>query len=125
MLEGDWKYTVREGWDPVSVRLFIHRSTGDDRTLLITGWTETGTPEVTTLAGYETSDFQGFVIPYEVGKLLLAAQQPVKDRKGELDAVNEALQVERARVQLIIERLLPTGVLDVRGLDSPQAPEGD
>lgn len=99
----DWKVRISETLNPFMVRMHIFRQDYSGRAQLVTGWDEQGQPTVEDLDPNTISPFPGFIVPRSVADVIRQGLEPVKDRKGEVDAVREALQVERGRVQRLLE----------------------
>jgi len=85
-------------------RLVIWRRYGD-RVELVTGFTEDGTAIVTDV-GPEGPEFRGFDLPWEAFDAIGEAIVPGPS-KAEVARIEEALTVERKRVDQALDRLIP------------------
>lgn len=100
----EWRAHVAEDWQRFGARLFLLRSTPDG-VEVVTGFDEQGLPVITTVPEGTVIDFPGFALDRGARESLAAQLRPGPS-EAEMKRLEEALAVERVRVDRLTDDLV-------------------
>jgi hypothetical protein len=102
----DWKAHLIDDWATGGHRLILTRRHNDTTHDVIEGFTEHGDPIVHTHSDAVVNEWQGFRLPMGAAEAIAQAVRPGPTMR-ELSRLEDALTVERGRLDLALDRLLP------------------
>jgi hypothetical protein len=113
----EWRAHVAEDYPALAtdaLRVVLYRRLGEGRCEQIIGFDDHGRRRVTTFDAMVDGPLRGLLIPIEALEALAEALKPGPSA-GETKRLEEALEVERRRVDDVLSTLAPPGRLDAPG----------